>query len=389
MIVDLHGAAMTAASYLKDHDPDDDHNNLSKLVGNRTNDHDASPANDETPAARTTWAAVNVGPILDGTLKVELPTMFSRADGARLVYPRRIHAFNGESESGKSLLAQAVVVEELNAGHHVVYVDFEDRAENVIHRLQLMGADDDAIRDQFHYIRPEEKLIAGPQHDDFAAELACRPTLVVLDGVTEAMTQAGLNLESNTDVATWLAIPRGIIVATGAAVIVIDHVVKAVDMRGRWALGAQHKMAGIDVAYSVTVVEQFAPGRNGRVRLTVSKDRPGQVRAQSTRIDKHDVAADAQITSNESRLTVDLVAPDQTAGKFRPTGYMENVSRHLTLYPGASKNDLRKNLGNGEYVDAAVKCLADERYVEVKPEGQRHAHYNLRPFSEVDDLAGD
>ena len=49
--------------------------------------------------------------------------------------------------------------------------------------------------------------------------------------------------------------------------LLVDHVTKSKDDRGRYAIGAQAKLAGIDgAAYSVKMVSPFGRGRTGRAR---------------------------------------------------------------------------------------------------------------------------
>jgi hypothetical protein len=47
-------------------------------------------------------------------------------------------------------------------------------------------------------------------------------------------------------VASWLELLPRWAARLGAAVLVLDHVVKNVETRGRWATGSQHKLAGLD-----------------------------------------------------------------------------------------------------------------------------------------------
>jgi hypothetical protein len=54
------------------------------------------------------------------------------------------------------------------------------------------------------------------------------------------MTTEGLALGDNTDVAAWMRPLPKRFAAAGAAVVVIDHVVKNRDDQGRYAIGGQH-----------------------------------------------------------------------------------------------------------------------------------------------------
>jgi hypothetical protein len=77
--------------------------------------------------------------------------------------------------------------------------------------------------------------------------------LVVLDGVTEALRTLSRSTVDNDEVTAFMReVPRTIAQRTEAAVVVVDHVTKGTEGRGRFAIGAQAKMAALDGAsYSV------------------------------------------------------------------------------------------------------------------------------------------
>lgn len=229
----------------------------------------------------STWEPVDLAGVLSGDVEPELPTIGQRDDGGSLIYPAKVHSFAGEPESAKSLLLQFVCVQEIEAGHHIVYVDYEDTAHGVVGRLRDLGLTDEQIGEFFHYVRPDEPFAAGL---DRVVRLVaeCQPTLIVLDGVTEAMSVEGGSPLDVLDVAHFLqGVVRKLVDLSGAAVVMIDHVTKATDTQGRWAFGSQHKLAGIQVGYVMRIAEPFVRGVGGRSKLTISKDRPGWVRAQS------------------------------------------------------------------------------------------------------------
>src|SRR4051812_17029817 len=73
------------------------------------------------------WAAMDLGPYVRGEIIPPEPTVgLLRSDGLHLLYPGREHAAIGEMEAGKSWFAVGSVAHELQAGHHVVYVHFEE-----------------------------------------------------------------------------------------------------------------------------------------------------------------------------------------------------------------------------------------------------------------------
>ncbi|MGO8724409.1 MAG: AAA family ATPase [Acidimicrobiales bacterium] len=248
-------------------------------------------ASDDEELGPTSWAPVDLTAAL-GNADVEPPSYLARSDGLCLLYPARVHAFQGESESLKSWAALLACDQTVEQGGDVLYIDFEDDARGIVTRLQALGLRAEEILARFVYLRPDEPLRTRhdeptPAGEDLQRVLVDRSfALAVVDGVTEAMTIEGLDLMSNTDVATWMRrLPRRL-ARTGAAVVVIDHLPKDRTNQGRYSLGAQHKLAGLDgAAYKFQLVHYFARALgtdpvDGRALITVEKDRPGYVRGR-------------------------------------------------------------------------------------------------------------
>jgi len=217
----------------------------------------------DEPEPVTSWAPVDLAAVIrDGHLD-EPPRMLARTDGPCLIYAEKNHVFSGEPESCKGWAALHLAAERVRAGEQVVYFDFEDVAGTVIPRLLALGLEEGAIVERFHYIQPDEPLEQAAWAD-LERVLALEPTLAVIDGVTEALVVHGLDLKDNTDIAKWLALLPRRLTRAGAAVVQIDHVGRDRDARGRFALGAQHKLAGVDVHYGFDVIEPFGRGLEGR-----------------------------------------------------------------------------------------------------------------------------
>jgi hypothetical protein len=337
-------------------------------------------AREPEPAA-TSWAPVELAAILNGTQSDPPPSILTRTDGRALLYAGRVHAVFGEPEACKGWVALAATAEALDAGDRVLYVDFEDTAASVAGRLVALGVPADAIRERFVYVRPDEPLADTGRADLDAA--AAGVTLAVLDGITEALTLHGLDLSSNGDVAAWLDLLPRPLARGGAAVLTIDHVVKDRENRGRYAIGAQHKLAGVDCAYSVSVIEPFGRGRDGRVKITVTKDRPGHVRAFA---DEGRVAEARLQSHDDGTVTVTLEAPEG-AGAFRPTTLMERVSRAVEDEPGVGTNAIRRTVkGRAKFVQEALARLIEEGHVDRRQDGDGKAvrHYSVKPFRTAD-----
>jgi hypothetical protein len=82
----------------------------------------------------------------------------------------------------------------------------------------------------------------------------------VVDGVTKAMVLQGLDIRDNKDVAEFLTKLARPLADAGAAVLLIDHVTKDREGRGRWELGAHHKLAGTDLTHMLEPIRSFGRG---------------------------------------------------------------------------------------------------------------------------------
>lgn len=341
---------------------------------------EAAPPVATESTERTSWWPRQLTGIAPEVIE---PAWLRRNDGVALLYPGRLNALVGESESCKTWCAYLAVVEAAEAGQHVLLVDFEDYEATAQSRLIALGCSVESLRQRIHFVHPEEPILdprgrATSAQQDLDEALRDWPvSIAIFDGVTEGMTLEGLNPLDNGDVARWYrAVPKRVTV-TGAAGAVIDHVTKDRDQRGRYALGGVHKLNGLDgAAYTLEATEPFAPGHTGRVTVTVAKDRPGYIRARS--VERKRVGDLVLVSSEEGRVGASISVASQSE-TFLPTALMEKVSRRCELYPGETKTELRK-LGNSDWVDRAVRCLIDRGQMEVRREGMSHRHYVLTPY---------
>jgi hypothetical protein len=348
----------------------------------------------ETAAVLDTWRPVDVTPVLEGGTMITPPSLGIREDGKALMYAGRVHTISGEPESGKSWFAITVAAQEIQH-YHVVYLDFEDTADGVVGRLLAVGAE--SIAERFHYVRPDRPLdVAGKAAlTDLLNEHYV--SLVVIDGVTEAMALHGLDPEVNLDAAKFYELlPRFLTRHHPApSVLMIDHVPKSKDRDKRYAFGAQHKLAGMDgVAYMCDIKQHFAPGVAGYSVLRIAKDRQGGVRQHAPR----GIAAEMHIDGNTERTAVvvrlEAVSkprhhPEESPGSFRPTGLMERVSRYVELGPGSTGRSIEQAVrGKNDYIRLALERLVIEGYMEetqVRSRGGGYAYRSIQPFRETND----
>ncbi len=382
-------------------------------------------------AERATWAPVDVATDRKGKTS-QPPTILAREDDVCLFYAGKVHSVHGESESGKSWFVQCAAAECLNAGKPVLYVDFEDDVAGIANRLILLGVPEEVVDNPelFVYVRPEQTFAITAERAAFEALLARVFEFVVVDGVTDAMGLFGYSVKDNDHISTWQRdVPRTIARRTGAAVACVDHVSRDTEGRGRFALGGQHKLAGLDgAAFVVEMEKPFAHGIAGVASVRVGKDRPGQLRNIGGRWRKGDRTqhiADFHLDSTNLDCTewtiavpkdagqpsdIDHSTPTKTAGGtdrpvFRPTWFMERVSRYWEITPDAAQRTLTKTVEamcaerktNDKELKrdtwrAAIKLLLVEEYAKEEREeiGRRSTfHHSVTPYRQIDDPASD
>lgn len=380
-----------------------------------------APATDEDDPP--SWWPLDVGKARSG-VGATPPTILKRADGVCLFYRSKVHSVHGESESGKSWLVQCATAECLLSGEPVLYIDFEDEAGAVAERLIRLGVPPAIVDDpaMFAYLHPEAPPTTDRERAAFEALLRATYSLAVIDGVTDSMGIFGFSGNDADEVAKWQRLlPKAVARHTGAAVVCVDHVAKDAG-RGRFALGSQHKIAGLSgAAYVVEMEHPFAVGQAGRASVRVGKDRPGRVRGLGGRWRKSDRTqhiADLHLDSTDSELStwalelphgagksteVDEAKASRPAKVFRPTWFMEQISRYWEEAddPAERTNNKtvtamcaeRKEQGKAQQRQRwrdAIKFLVDEGFAKTET-GARDSeiHVVVKPYRQLDDALCD
>jgi hypothetical protein len=339
---------------------------------------------DGAPTETSTWQAVDLTDALTG-VDVPGPTVLARTDGVRLLYAGRTHQFAGESESCKTWAALVAAGEVLGDGGSVLWIDFEDDANGIVARLRSLMVDTEDVRQRFVYVRPDEPLAARDGKAtaggvDFANLLDRAYTLAVIDGVTEAMATEGLDLISNADIAKWSRLlPKRIAAVTGAAVVCIDHVVKNSDTRGRFAIGGQHKLAGLTgAAYRFDVTRKLSRAIRepvyASITITVVKDRPGHVRAHAA----GDTVGVLEVNSYPDGSVTAAIVPSGAASRTPDLALVMLIVDYLRQYDGATKNTLTTEVtGKAEAIREAITWMVEpERgWIRIERVGQAHRHF--------------
>lgn len=341
----------------------------------------------DTPSS--TWSRIFLDDVATGD-EVLQPQFLERVDGKALLYPGKVHWFQGESESCKTWAAMFALLHTYRTvtDCSVVWIDYEDNATTFLQRLFALGVSDIDETGNIIYIRPDEPLSDQDGGHATTAEVALQNELestgphglIVIDGVTEAMTTEGLDLMGNRDIAAWMRLlPKRLAAQTGAAVVCIDHVVKNGEQRGRYAIGGQHKLAGVDGAvYSFKPLKPLSRATGttevtGVVQVNVEKDRPGYVRAFA----EQGVVGNLELTAYpDGGLSVSLELPGGTTGPDHHLALA--ILEHLATYDGSSGRHIDDHVpGKSESIRAALKWMTDpaHAWIRVEQKGRSHLHW--------------
>nr|DAE69636.1 MAG TPA: DNA polymerase [Caudoviricetes sp.] len=363
--------------------------------------------------ASSSWQFEDLTQLASGVELPPTPTVFQREDGQGLFYRGAVNDLHGEPGCGKSMIAQIAAAQELKQNHDVIYIDYEDSARNVVKRLLLLGVTGEQIVAHFHYVRPSAKPSSPTSLGGWRETLdyADTATLAIVDGVTSCLAYAGLDSNSGDDIATWYNTMPRLISACGPAVVLIDHVVKSKDNRGRYAGGSMQKLALIDgISYSVDMTKPVGKGVRGTIVIKSGKDRISEIEehcAVNWSNGSHlREAARIEINSTNPKLMrVTIARPNMMPSEdrqtkrddFRPTGLMERISRMLEdSLEEPNQSELFKALkedGSGArtaIMSKAVSLLLQEGFVSNRSgRNNRSIFKSVRPYRQIDDPKSD
>ena len=335
-----------------------------KIPGMRASAHQ-QPEADQPEADQPDPPFIDLRPWLDGSATPELPTIAPYANTA-LFYAGRLNAIHGEPGHGKTNILLSACAVDLKRGGRVLYIDPEDTPRGFATRARLLGIAPEDITERIHYLH-------CPEFEDIRAThrwaVEAKPSLVILDGLAEAMAGYGADEDNAQQTLQFLKSYLRPFCETGAAVVIADHVTKNSDNRGRFARGSGAKLGRYDGAvYAVELGKAYSPTVPGFVRLKVAKDRNGGVGpVGSTPAEIHFAPSAIDET------TIVEIRQAEQQGPWKPTVLMEKIVEHLRVHPRAKKRELRP-LGRAPYVDKAIEILLEEGVITFKTEGQSHVY---------------
>lgn len=338
-------------------------------------------AHDVAAAGRPELVVEDLGAVIRGEEPEIVPTLLYRSDGQALLYPGLLHWVMGEPGCGKTWLALVACHAAAQSGLTSLYLDYEGSRRIVGGRLARLRATEDEVV-HIAYVRPSGgSQTTGPGAVCVVRELGVG--LVVIDGAAKAMAREGLDEDRASEVLGWLERMVWPLCAAGAAVVVLDHVPKDKDARGRWARGSGAKLGEVDgAAYNVEVRETWSRAKAGKAAVKVAKDREGMVGAVG------DVAAMLRFVPDAGDLRAWLDAPDGTAVPNTATSAVEAVLNELG---GMEVSQVRleelvreKGSWRSTAVRSAAESLATTGRIRMRI-GPRNAHLyssNAAPVQE-------
>ncbi len=333
----------------------------------------------ETEPERDSWVPLNLNDL------PETPPVKPDLGGTNLVYPGKRHVFSGPPESAKTLAAYCILIQIARGGGNGILIDFEMGGYDARKRLTELGATRGEI-DRILYIEPE--VPANVARIRPLIEL--NPQLVVIDAGAGVYALEGLDDNKRGDVEKVASIYIKSFWRAMISTILIDHVVKDNEARGRFVIGSERKLGGADVHLGFETMKEISRGTAGKYKITTHKDRGGYL--------KRGYLADLNLDSDPQThniawsFTEPVIVTDDH-GEMRPSIKMEQISNKLTgLTERLTVNEVKDLIGgNRKMAGRAINLMVNEGYLDAEdgPRGSKHLLLT-RPYSaDSDPLMGD
>lgn len=317
------------------------------------------------------------------------PAWARRTDGTALFYPGKVNGIFGDPEAAKTWLAQCAIVEALHADGTAAMIDVDHNGQNhTAARLLLLGATLDQLADpnRFRYYEPEDADQLRAAVDDITTRA---PTVVLIDSLGEIFPMLGVSTNDGDEMSTAMRQVCTRPANAGSCVITIDHLPKSTDARATgFAIGSIAKKRMVRGAYLRAEARvQPAPGQVGRITLRIEKDTIGELRRSSgggyagtfTLDSRQDHITTWSISRDDSPVTAD--------GRFRPTKYMELVSKYVEENDQATGREIEEGVGGAaKHIRTALKLLIAEGFISTMAGARRSTlHHSIAMYREAED----
>lgn len=274
---------------------------------------------------------------------------------AGLLYAGKRHVISGLPESSKTLISYALLLQALREGKPVAVIDFEMGAIAARRMLTDLEATEAEIA-SIYFVTPD-----APAKDGIHRIIQWGAAYVLIDAAIGAYDLSGLDDNARKDAEafarTWIR-PFWI---NGISTLLIDHVTKNSETRGKFTIGSERKVGQTDIHLSFEAVKALSRGGSGLIKATVHKDRPAFLQRPT--------AAVFELHSHPDHHTISYVRRDPhpvgEEGQFRPTVLMEKVSRYLETHNDpVSRNNIETTIKGkrAEFIRQAIDVLIADGY---------------------------
>lgn len=288
-----------------------------------------------------------------------------------LIYHARRHVLSGAPESAKTLVSYILILTALRHQHPVAIIDFEMGPTAARRLLHELGATQDELA-SIYYVAPEH-----PPKDNLQDVIDHGTRLALIDAAIGAYDTQGLDDNKRQDAEkfarTWITPLWKAEIAT----LLVDHVTKNVDTRGKFTIGSERKLGAADVHLGLEAIETISRGGAGLIKIHVHKDRPGFLQRP------HACLVGLQSDPETHQIRWQIKNADSAHGGFRPTRLMEKVSK-LIEQTALTRADIHDHkLGKKIGVVAAIDRLLEENYAtEIVPGKKGTKISSNRPYRE-------
>lgn len=245
---------------------------------------------------------------------------------AGLLYRGGRHVVSGPPEAAKTMFAAIVALEAIRQGGRVAWLDFESGPARLRRLLDDLGAGEDELRAVW-FVEPD-----GPPSPDDLRAIAESCTLAVVDAAAGAFDATELDDNARRDAERFARVWITPLWKAGVTSVLLDHVTKNAEGRGKFAIGSERKVGMADVHLGLEPVRPLHRGGNGLVRVRTHKDRGGFLPRPH--------AAELRLSSDPQTHRIGWAfqepqgtAPGTETDAWRPTVLMDRVRAYIRERP--------------------------------------------------------
>lgn len=201
--------------------------------------------------------------------------------GTRVVARAKVTVLSGHRSSGKTWVTAVWAAQEMRAGNHVIWVDFERQEDELASKLRQAGLQAHMLDAQLHYtaeLPPSQVLVS--QVSQYTENGAHR-CLVVVDAfrTLQNLVVPGSTANDGDAVEQVYIEYLTPVQEAGANVVLLDHMSKTGD---KGTFGSERKESAADYVIRVEKIQQFSRITAGFSSLTVTKARGGHIDEDTT-----------------------------------------------------------------------------------------------------------